>query len=500
MSAAASTKELDCYQQLVQEAKDVLTDEPELKNLLEATILHPKVNSFPSAVASTMVYRLLGPQMMTVDTTSNTGSVNTTTTTSTTTTSGTHSHPPTQPPPVDATTLFEIFNDVYTSGMACTTEDCYHYHLQQYQKQQLITEEEQDEEQATASSTLTPIRQILILDVLCVMGRDPAMNTLLEVILFAKGFAALACHRVSNQRWQRKQQMNTSSRKSFFSLWLQSTISVVFGVDIHPAATIGSAVMFDHATGIVVGETAVIGSGSTLLHSVTLGGTGKASGVDRHPKIGRHVLIGAGAKILGNIQIGEAAKIGAGSVVLRPIPAGATAVGAPAKIIGHKIEEDPAETNDQTLSQVSALHKSVSDATLGDLEPDDKDASSSSVMSDEDTGLDKVTGGDLNHLCPYRNYSLLAFKAPKGTVTILNLMKYLIPLGLKSCAVGPIMFELDRRNVGYLHTSEFEDRGKDCISRLTKLPTKDVDFVYDQILADSNAQKLAQASKKLRLT
>ena len=494
MSAAVSTKELDCYEQLVQEAKAVLDDEPELKNLLEATVLHPRVDSFPSAVASTMVYRLLGPQTTMTDT------IGTSSTSATTTTSsGARSHPlAQQPAPVDATTLFEIFNDVYTSGMACTTEDCYHYHLHQYQKQQQIAEEE---EQATAASTLTPIRQILILDVLCVMDRDPAMDTMLEVILFAKGFASLACHRVSNQRWQRKQQqMTTTGRKSFFSLWLQSTVSAVFGVDIHPAATIGSAVMFDHATGIVVGETAVIGSGSTLLHSVTLGGTGKASGVNRHPKIGRHVLIGAGAKILGNIQIGEAAKIGAGSVVLRPIPAGATAVGAPAKIIGHKMEDDPAETNDQTLSQVSALHKSVSDATLGDLEPDDKDTSSSSVSSDEDTGLDKVTGGDLNHLCPYRNYSLLAFKAPKGTVTILSLMKYLIPLGLKSCAVGPIMFELDQRNVGYVHTSEFEDRGKDCISRLTKLPSKDVDFVYDHILADANTQKLAQASKKLRLT
>jgi serine O-acetyltransferase len=157
---------------------------------------------------------------------------------------------------------------------------------------------------------------------------------MLEVILFAKGFASLACHRVSHQRWKQKQQQGqrqqqqrkaSNSTKAFLSLWLQSTVSAVFGVDIHPAATIGSAVMFDHATGIVVGETAVIGSGSTLLHSVTLGGTGKASGVDRHPKIGQHVLIGAGAKILGNIHIGEAAKIGAGSVVLRAIPPGATA-------------------------------------------------------------------------------------------------------------------------------------------------------------------------------
>jgi hypothetical protein len=172
------------------------------------------------------------------------------------------------------------------------------------------------------------------------------------------------------------------------------------------------------------------------------------------------------------------------------------------------MEADPAETNDQTLSQVSALHKSVSDVTLGDLELGDlepyteKQISSSAAESEEEEeerSLDRMTGGDLNHLCPYRNYSLLAFKAPKGTVTILNLMKYLIPLGLKSCDIGPIMFDLDERNVGYVHTSEFEDRGKDCISRLTSLEAKDVDFVYDHVLADANAQKLAQSSKKLRV-
>jgi hypothetical protein len=251
----------------------------------------------------------------------------------------------------------------------------------------------------------------------------------------------------------------------------------------------------------VVGETAVIGSGSTLLHAVTLGGTGKASGVDRHPKIGRHVLIGAGAKILGNIQIGEAAKIGAGSVVLRAIPPGATAVGAPAKIIGHKTEDDPAATNDQTLSQVSTLHKSVSDATLAGGESDEKetDESSSSSSSDEERNLDRVTGGSMGQLCPYRDYTVLAFKAPKGTITINTLMKYLVPLGFTSCKIGPIMFDLDQRNVGYVHTSEFEERGKECLSRLTGLPSQDVDYAYDHILADATAQKLAQTSKKLRI-
>jgi serine O-acetyltransferase len=154
-------------------------------------------------------------------------------------------------------------------------------------------------------------------DALAVCQRDPAMDTILEVVLFSKGYAALVCHRAAFRLW------NT---KKFTALFLQSQASAVFGLDIHPKARIGSSVMLDHGTGIVIGETAVVGDGCTLLHGVTLGGTGKDHG-DRHPKVGNHVLIGAGASLLGNITIGDSAKIGAGSVVLRPIPAHATAVG-----------------------------------------------------------------------------------------------------------------------------------------------------------------------------
>jgi len=160
-------------------------------------------------------------------------------------------------------------------------------------------------------------------DAEAVCQRDPAMDTLLEVILFSKGYASLTCHRISYRLWH--------MGRKFTAYWLQSQTSATFGLDIHPCTQIGKAVMFDHGTGVVIGETAIVGDGCTILHGVTLGGTGKDSG-DRHPKVGTHVLIGAGVSILGNITIGSFSKIGAGSVVLRPIPHHATAVGVPAKV------------------------------------------------------------------------------------------------------------------------------------------------------------------------
>ncbi|TMW91443.1 serine acetyltransferase 5 [Solanum lycopersicum] len=181
-------------------------------------------------------------------------------------------------------------------------------------------------------------------DLLAARYRDPACVSFSHCLLNYKGFLACQAHRVAHKLW-------TQSRRPL-ALALQSRISDVFAVDIHPAAKIGKGILFDHATGVVVGETAVIGNNVSILHHVTLGGTGKFGG-DRHPKIGDGVLIGAGATILGNINIGEGAKIGAGSVVLIDVPPRTTAVGNPARLVGGKEqptkhEECPGESMDHT--------------------------------------------------------------------------------------------------------------------------------------------------------
>jgi len=189
-------------------------------------------------------------------------------------------------------------------------------------------------------------------DVIACVDRDPACFTVLEPLLFFKGFASLVLHRAARRRWDKPTSV-PGEWSRYVSLWLQSQASGAFGVDIHPAATIGKAIMLDHATGIVIGETAIVGDGCSLLHGVTLGGSGKSKGKDRHPKVGKDVLIGAGSSVLGNITIGDGAKIGAGSVVLQPIPSGATAVGAPAKVIGRSKESKPGSENDTSMRDVS---------------------------------------------------------------------------------------------------------------------------------------------------
>ncbi len=162
-------------------------------------------------------------------------------------------------------------------------------------------------------------------DLLAVSERDSACCSLVTPFLFFKGFHALQAYRVAHWLW-------LQGRNSL-ALFLQNRISCVFAVDIHPAAKIGQGIMFDHATGIVIGETAVVEDNVSIMQSVTLGGTGKAHG-DRHPKVRSGVLISAGAKVLGNIEIGECAKIGAGSVVLRNVAPRTTVAGVPAKEIG----------------------------------------------------------------------------------------------------------------------------------------------------------------------
>lgn len=176
------------------------------------------------------------------------------------------------------------------------------------------------------------------IDMLAIFSRDPACEDLTTPFLFYKGFHALQAHRIANWLWQHGRR----TLAQFF----QSQISVTLGVDCHPAARVGSGIMLDHATGIVVGETAVIEDDVSILHSVTLGGTGKSGG-DRHPKIRRGVLLAAGCKVIGNIEVGEGAKVGAGSVVLGNVPAHVTVAGVPAKIVGRTAEEIPSHDMNQ---------------------------------------------------------------------------------------------------------------------------------------------------------
>jgi serine O-acetyltransferase len=178
-------------------------------------------------------------------------------------------------------------------------------------------------------------------DLLAVFERDPACRGYLQPFLFFKGFMALQVHRVAHTLWGQGRQT--------LAFYLQSRASELFQVDIHPAAQLGRGLFLDHGTGIVIGETAVVEDEVSMLHGVTLGGTGAERG-DRHPKIRRGVLLGAGAKVLGNIEIGEYAKIASGSVVLKPVPAHCTAAGVPARLINCPTCPEPARTMDHTLA------------------------------------------------------------------------------------------------------------------------------------------------------
>jgi serine O-acetyltransferase len=177
-------------------------------------------------------------------------------------------------------------------------------------------------------------------DIAAVMDRDPATHRLLEPVLYYKGFHAIQTHRLAHWLWNK-------GRKDF-ALYLQSRSSSVFQVDIHPNARIGRGIFLDHATGLVVGETAVIEDDVSMLHGVTLGGTGKEH-EDRHPKIRRGVMIGAGAKILGNIEVGHCARVAAGSVVVKPVPNNVTVAGVPARVVGTAGCAEPSRFMDQML-------------------------------------------------------------------------------------------------------------------------------------------------------
>lgn len=177
-------------------------------------------------------------------------------------------------------------------------------------------------------------------DLMAVYERDPACHRFLQPILFFKGFQAVQAYRIGHWLWQ-------AGRKDL-AYFVQMRVSEVFGVDIHPAARVGKGIMIDHAHSIVIGETAVVGDNVSMLHSVTLGGTGKEDG-DRHPKIEDGVLIGAGAKVLGNIRVGQCSRIAAGSVVIEEVPRNTTVAGVPARVVGKAGCAQPALTMDQIL-------------------------------------------------------------------------------------------------------------------------------------------------------
>ncbi len=181
---------------------------------------------------------------------------------------------------------------------------------------------------------------VLRVDIQAVYDRDPACTRFMEPVLYFKGFHAIQTHRLAHWLW-------TKGRRDF-ALYLQSRSSSVFQTDINPQAKVGKGLFLDHATALVVGSTAVIGDNVSILQGVTLGGTGKETG-DRHPKIGSGVLIGAGAKILGNIEIGNCSRIAAGSVVLKPVPPNATVAGVPAKIVGEAGCKEPSRIMDQII-------------------------------------------------------------------------------------------------------------------------------------------------------
>ncbi|CBJ83433.1 serine acetyltransferase [Xenorhabdus bovienii str. Jollieti] len=181
-------------------------------------------------------------------------------------------------------------------------------------------------------------------DIKAVRLRDPAVDKYSTPLLYLKGFHALQAYRIAHWLWNQE-------RKAL-AIYMQNQISVSFSVDIHPAAKIGCGIMLDHATGIVIGETAVVENDVSILQSVTLGGTGKAGG-DRHPKVREGVMIGAGSKILGNIEIGRGAKIGAGSVVLRAVPPHTTVAGVPARIVGKPESDKPSLDMNQHFNGIN---------------------------------------------------------------------------------------------------------------------------------------------------
>ncbi len=196
---------------------------------------------------------------------------------------------------------------------------------------------------ADALDDMPSLGDVFRADIVATYDRDPATQRFVEPVLYYKGFHAIQTHRLAHWLW--------SKGRRDFAYYLQSRSSAVFQTDIHPAAIVGRGIFLDHATGLVVGETATVEDDVSMLHDVTLGGTGKDVG-DRHPKIRQGVMIGAGAKVLGNIEVGHCARIAAGSVVVRDVPNNVTVAGVPARIVGEAGCAEPSRTMDQMLKGI----------------------------------------------------------------------------------------------------------------------------------------------------
>jgi hypothetical protein len=248
---------------------------------------------------------------------------------------------------------------------------------------------------------------------------------------------------------------------------------------------------------VVIGETATVGDGCTILHQVTLGGTGKDKGAFRHPQVGAHVLIGAGSKILGNVSIGSRAKIGAGSVVLGHIPAGATAVGAPAKIVGRVLETDPAGNPDSGLKNVGQLHRSESTIatakttvtnTTASLSKSHSEAGSITSVDDdgdqESSSSSSSTTSAFNCFCPFREYTKMAKSAPVGSITFCAVKKLLLSAGCAPDKIGDIFFDLDQKNEGHIHVEAFcEHFSEVLLQHCPEIPSEQVEALEKECLA-----------------
>lgn len=433
------SKRDELWTEMREEALKVLKNEPELGTLLHRTVLAPRVASLEDAVASTVCYRLLLQPCNKSNLNASNGG---------------------------------------PSAMFCPDS-----------LKQLIRDCISSEFLEMDHTMSHAIRE----DAKAVVRRDPATDSVLQVVLFSKGYAALVCHRAAHRLWLEK-------KRTYTALFLQSQASAVFGLDIHPLARMGCNIMLDHGTGLVVGETATVGDGCTILHGVTLGGTGKDHG-DRHPKVGPNVLIGAGSSLLGNIKIGKGAKIGAGSVVLRCIPPGATAVGAPAKIIGRSVESRPGSEMDETLEHVSLLHKSSSSSTVATTslsETDEFSGSEEEVLGGESSGANKEPDSSsssniresVSSMCPYREYTHMAKRAPKHAITICSLQKLLKPHGCTSNEIGACLFALDTRNVGYCTLDVFAAHAVEVISASTCLGVNEVESLVAGFLESQGGADL----------